>query len=413
MKIKMNLDELNRALKATTPVIEDKTIQDDMRNIILWVKNGFVSFVACTLYVTCESKVQAEIEFADNEDSNGEYFIRVKAKELENHLSGFNSLRMTVVESVIFDVREKELRLIVNEVASKNVEESVASRYTQTTQFRLTKADALEGTKREMKNALASVTPNTQFKAIPKADLGLYLDALIPLIPKEARDSIHTRLTFGEDFVYTVPQTYAAMMENKLPDEMKNLILTNNTAIIMQQFCSLEDTTEVAKFNLGVAADAPANTVSGIQLILRNSQSTAVLKGYGMMKAFKIDNYTSIPDVGVAFDRNYFSDVMKRFKTDITININVDNATCVIANESMTQAIPVIKSKGSGEFAFTIKPDMLTNIVFSHATAACDNFIFMYLTQENNKISVTCHDGSKLWRTKANGLTLVKNDYKW
>lgn len=413
MKITMNLDELNRALKATMPVIEDKTIQDDMRNIILWVKNGFVSFVACTLFVTCESKVTANIEFADNEDKNGEYFVRVKAKELEKCLASFSSLRMTVVESVTFDVREKELRLVVKEVASDNVEETMKSRYNQTSQFRLTKAEALEGTKREMKNALSTVTADTKFTALSKADLSLYLDALIPLIPKEARDSIHTRLTFGSDFVYTIPQTYAAMMNNKLPDVMKNFILTNNTAVIMQQFCSLEDVTEISKSNVGADATADPKTVTGVQLILRNSQSTAVLKCYGMIKAFNIANYTDIPDVGVAFDRNYFTDVMKRFNTDVTLTINVDAGTCVVANESMTQAIPVIKSKGSGEFSFTIKPAMLTNIVFSHATAACDNFIFMYMTQDGLKVSVTCHDGSKLWRTKANGLTLVKNDFKW
>lgn len=415
MNISVSFEELNRALRATLPIIEDKSISDDMRDVIIWVRESKLSVVACTLFATCESNLDGTVTYAENEQAGAERFIRIRAKELEKCLSYFTSLRITRVKQVTFEVLERELRLLVEEEIVDGVElpqGATEESYAQVSKYRLTKLDVLEPIKKELKTALSAVDTVSGYEPLDKVAIGSYFDALIPLIPKEARDSIHTRLTFGKEFVYTVPQTYAAMMPNALPDVMSDFILTNNVAVIMQQFCNLEDTTDMARNFINMQDNNP-HTAVAVQLILHNSQSTVVLKCHSMAKAFNLDKYTNKPDIGVAFDRRYFMDIMKRFNDDVTLTIDVDHRTCTVANQSMTQSIPVVFGKGSGVYSFTIKPILLNSIIFAHASAVTDSFIFMYFEQTDLKLSVICCDDENKWRTRANGLSLVKNDFKW
>jgi len=420
MIISTTLNDLNMALSEVVPVLNDALLQEDAKNILFWVKDKVVKVITNNMYITCVADMSCNLEFAEGELDTEEYFVMVRAKELQNHINSVSSLKMTKVEKLSFDVRPNEIRLSIYEVAASD-EIPNADKLNQVSRFRLTKCKVVERIKTELREAMSHIDDKDDYTTINKADVLAPLDALIPAVKKETRDSVQTRITFADDYIYVVPQTYVALMRNELDDVFKGFIITNSVAQFMQSFFNIEDVTEFKK-----TAVSAGNVV---MLILRNSTATAVIKAMDIAKAFNITNQKVMPSNGIAINKAYFLDVLKRISTvgeEISFKIHIktnDSDTsepyCQIVNKVMNQYIPVVTSKGTGDFSFMIKPDMLSNISLSYLNDGA-NYLFLYLGADDSGKTILCitddvlvNSGENLWHTYTKGLSLSKGDYQW
>jgi hypothetical protein len=209
-----------------------------------------------------------------------------------------------------------------------------------------------------------------------------------------------------------------ALMYNNLPTGLNGFTITNGVAAFLKDFCSLEDSFSVVKVE-----NAESDLVL---LICKNSTSTVVIKAFNNKKAFKIDAQKSLPSNGIAVSKEYFSDVMKRItttKTETTMSIKIANntGTCEVVSRAMTQGVPVVVAKGSGDYEFTIKPDMLTSITFNNVSTG-GQYLFFYLDKdETGKVTLCVTDEmvvksdseTHVWHTYTKGLTFTKGDFQW
>ena len=410
MKLVVSMNHLTTALAEVTPVLNDALLQEEAKNVIFWVKDNIVKVVCNNLYTTCLADLECNLEFKEGESASEERFILVKAKELLNHLNCVSSLKMTKVDKIELDVSDTEIRLYIYEVPAIE-DDPNADRLTQVSKYRLAKGKVVERIKVEIRNAVENASNTDAYINLNKTDMLVILDALIPAVKKETRDSVHTRVTFANDYVYVIPQTYAALMHNELPEGVSDFIVQNSVAQFMQSFFGIEEVTQFKKFTTN--GDA-------VILVLKNTNATAVIKAMNASKAFNITNQKNIPESGFGISKGYFADVLKRIANTgeeiafkVVLAEDSTQSTCTIMNKVMNQQIPVWVSKGVGEYSFMVKPDLLASITFSHLN---DNatYLFFYLDKdETGKVTLCVTDdimvasgAGHLWHTYTKGLAM-------
>lgn len=418
MIISTAYDAFGLALSEVMPVFDDKLVQEEMKNLIFWVQGDKVRLVANNLYTTCTANLPATVTYAEGEQHEEEQFIQVKAKELKQYLSSLHGLRCTMVDKVELEIRPNEMRLLVSEVPIDK-EDVMLKSLAQTSKFRLTKTAVIDRVKTELRNADAYMVSTEGFTKVDRGMVMPTLNALVPMVTKEFRDTVHTRVTFVDDYIYVIPQTYAALMHNGLPDALKGFVVTNSAAQFMQSFFSIDEATEFKQVE--VKGDS-------LMLVLKNSTATATILATNTNKAFNIAKQKVLPNTGVAVHKGYFADVLKRINTtnsEITFNITLDadvtKASCTVVNKLMTQSIPVMASRGEGEYSFTIKPDLLSAITFNSVNTG-GTMLFLYLTKDEtgkitlcvtDDIMVTEDNAKHAWHTYTKGLAVMKGDFQW
>lgn len=417
MRIKATFTNLTRALTEVTPALSDKLLMEEMKNILFWVKGGEVLVVCNNLFTTVIAKIEnCTCEFAENEDANSDHYAQVKAKEFLSYLGSVSGLKMTKVDTVELDVRDAEVQLWFNESAI-NPEDASLAYLNKTSKFRLSKGKPEARVIKELTDAYAHMTDSATegYITLNKTDILMTLNALVPSVSKEVRDTVNTRITFAPDYIYVIPQTYAALWSNGLPDGVSGFIVTNSVATFMQSFFALEETSKFKKI--------PIN--NDVQLlILKNSNATAVIKASTTVRAFNIAKQKVLPQDGVAIPKAYFLDVMKRIhstNSEITFHVTVtpEGGTCKIVNKTLTQEIPVLKAKGTNDYSFSIKPDQLSSLIFSHINTGGSLLFFYMEKDETGKVTlcvsddVVTNNNQHLWHTYCKGLALLKGDFAW
>ena len=413
MKIITSYSALTNALDTITPVLNDKLMMEENKNVLFWVHDNTVSVICSNLYTSCIAQLASTLEFAEGEDANTAYYVMVKAKELLDNIKCVSGLRATKISDVTFDIRENEIRLLIHEVAA-NEEDPNASKMDQVSKFRLSKVKVVERIKTELNDSLKHIENETDYVTIQQSRMLAILEALIPAVNSDARDTVNTRITFNDGFAYVIPQTYAAFVKNVLPEGVDKFIISNSVATFIQSFFRAEPTTQFKKF----ATQGDAEII-----VIKNSIATAVIKCTNANKAFNITAQKEIPSTGIAVNKDYFLDVMKRIEmtkaeVNFKITITEGNATCMVVNKALSQELPVLKAEGNGEFNFTIKPDILSSISFKQFKDDA-NLLFMYMaTDDTGKVTLVITDDmmvgeDHLWHTFTKGLTMGKGDYQW
>lgn len=416
MKISTSYNGLVTALKEVMPVLDDKLLQEDAKRILFWVTNGKIKVLTKNLYTTCIADLEGVITYADNENPAESHYIQLIAKELNGQMKSVENLKLTKVDRVDLEALDAESRLYIHEVAADPEMEN-AEKLTQTTKFRLTRLKLGERQKAEFEEASVKASENAEFITVTKDAIMLYLNALLPGVMSEVRDTVHTRVSFADGFVYVVPQTYALLMKNVLPEGVSQFVVTNSVAKFMQSFMSIEETTQFRKIE---------NGNNSVTLILKNTTASAVIRAISADKAFNITKQKELPQSGIVVSRVYFSDVMRRINTinaevTFTIKLSEDgNSTCKVQSKAMSQEISVMNTRGTGEFSFTLKPDMLASLICNHIN---DGGVLLYIylaLDENGKVIISVTNEATaagtddhLWHTYAKGLALAKQDYMW
>lgn len=412
MIIKTTLEELQRVLNVVNSVVSDKMLNDDMKTITICKNGDEFSAVAQSSYVSVMTKLDATYTTGVDEEDVAEVTLQFKAVELKNILATYTGLHMTVVTGVNFDIRQDEIRLEVCEEAVDKSSE-FSAQYNRVTKHRIAKTRVTENVKREILSFKETLNEPENFITLNSKEVLGYIETLLPAISKVTGDTPFTRMYVLPSSIFVIPQTYAAIIENRMDDAVKEqfskFILTCNVATFLKSFFNLSDTVE---FRKKIVKDL-------VILVLKIGDTAAQVRVTSDKRVPSITDFNVKPDNFISIDRGYFSDVIKRIKNvgiDVTFKVVIDEngvSSCTIMNKLLTQEIPIYKAKGSGEFAFTIKADMLAAITLNN-TVGCfgDRLVFRFDEDDKNKVNFYVQDNTNGWHTKMRGLALIESDFK-
>lgn len=400
MKIKVSFEVLEESMVTVSSIVSDKALQEDLKNVIVWVKDGKTRFAAYNGNISSATVVDAEVTF---EGEPVEVFIQLKAKDINDVVASFKGLKRTKVSHVEFDIKENEAIMHVFEEAIDE-NQSNASEYTQESKFRIIKPRL----KDVVKNSIQEIKTDVEGVSIPSVDLLLFINALYPTVAKETRESTNNVL-FGTEHIYSVLAPYSAIMQNKLPEVLSGFRLQNSVVNFVKNFIQGVESFAIDKDDKGNGM---------VILTLKVNESVAVIKCADMKRAFDMTNMITKPENGIVVDKAYLIDVLKRMSlssepASVEIQVKEGVGALKIVSKNMTQNVPVIKSKGEGLFSFTIRAELLSNLIFSHATFLGES-VYLYLEHgDRNNVIMAVLDNTELWQTKITGLASSKGDFSW
>lgn len=395
MIIKTQFSELEKAVSSLNDILVDKMTNDEMRNLIFWVKEDSISVVGKNVYVCGIAEIDGEFEGEIIDTEKGD-LIPVRAKEICGVLDSYKSLKRTKATSITFDIGEKVINLTIDE---EPVSEDIpyADKYYRTNHYSLSKPRSVsESISRDI-YSVATIPNGVQ---INKADIMPYFNALLPTI-RDSRDSVATRLNVVGDYIYTAPSAYVAIMQNSLNDSeiFSDFVLTSTSAAFIKSFFELSDVTTFAKKDEG----------DSVLLSLENEYARAVVRALSKRKGFNIDNYTDMPSQGVGVDKGYLVDVLRRMAmSQEAIKMTIKKGEDIeLSTPKIKVSVPVIVSRFEDDFeqcTVTINPAIFNNLIFSYVNFG--ELIFIYFTRGKNSWDFTITDDAKtednkhLWFTK-------------
>lgn len=387
MKVKMKIDDLNKAMSTLKLLFDSVVMQEDQKNIIFWNSGNGFKVVARNGIVDCICGIDAECDAEENE------MVNVKYRELDSTINAFKSLSMTKATDIEFEFTKSVIDVTVYE-EPVDTDYEFADKLYRSTSYKLSLVKSVADA---VKKEILSVSLDSEGVSISGDDVLKYFNALIPTIKDIKQEGMATRYNVVGDYVYTAPQQYVAIMKNDIKD-FSDFILTKATAEFVKVFFGNEANTNVYI----------TETESGTKMIrLTNSSACALIKAQGTGKAFAIDAYKSIPNTGVAVDKKYFCDVLKRMDPTNPVKLTVTEEEITISQARATCSVPVLLSRLSDDadkFAFSTNIGTLSNLVFAHFNAG--DRLFIYVQNNNNRWDVTftddsqAIDGSHLWWTR-------------
>lgn len=413
MIITMGFEALKEAMGTISSIVENKNINEDSKNVVIWHKEGVTRFSAYNGNVVGATPVESTIVGAPEGE---ELFIQLKAKDINDVIDSFKGLTRTVVSSVRFEVKDDKAIMHVFEKASEDVEEENAEEYAQESKFRINKPRLQQ----IVRNSIREINTEAEGVTIPSDIMLEYIGALLPTVAKEVRDST-SHVMFGNDLLYTLTGAYGTVMPNKLGvvvdapvEAVSGFRLKNTVVSFIKGFIANSESFTLLKEDKGVGS---------VLLTLRVGGSVAVIKCPDMSRAYNMTNYAITPENepknGVVIDKMYFVDVLKRMslgdaETQVEISIVEGEGQMKVLSKTMNQMIPVIQTKGEGVFSFKMKSELLSNVILSHLRGFGDK-VFMYLEQNpsNNKLVLVVRDDTSLWQTKIDGLTSSRDSFAW
>ena len=143
MKFSADFSELAKALDFCNIILNDKTVEEKMRNVIFMVRPEGVTAVGYNALTF--AKQTLEKASVDEVDPAG-YDFQVKSSDLNKIISSFNSLYKTKVETVDFELDGVRIKVTVHEVAIKEEDE----RLNQSPEFFLECPPILANIKKEI-----------------------------------------------------------------------------------------------------------------------------------------------------------------------------------------------------------------------------------------------------------------------
>lgn len=378
MKLTMPIEALNKAIDSFKVILNDSLLADDKRNIIFWKKDSGVKLVAKNDVIDCICDIDT-----DKVEGDVDEMQTVKYKELQGVLDGFRSLKVTKATDISFSFLENYIDVEVNEEPIDK-DSDFASKLYRVNKYQLSKSKPVSDVQR---TEILSVSLSAEGTMVSKEDVQPYFAALLPTV-KDMREGVATRFNVVGDYVYTTPSSYAAIMVNTIPG-FRDFILPSSAANFMKAFFELEDKTNVNVENVN----------ENLKVVrLGNSMASAVVKTISIKKAFNVANYIELPTTGVAVDKGYFCDVIKRFTNNAeAIKVTIHSDEIILKQSRVTMSVPVYNARLPEDFVemtFSANINILSNLVFSHINFS--NLLFIYFRSMNNKWDVAFTDDALL-----------------
>lgn len=323
MKIVLSFDELSNVLGYANTIINDKTVEDKMKNIIFLVKKEEVSIVGYSALTFSRTQLQ-EVEVIGVEDA---WDFQIKAGDLNKIIASFSNLYKTRVKKVEFEKINNKIRMLLHEEAISGED----GRLSQDVSFLLDSGAILSSVSKEIHMQFPEDTDS-----VLSGDLLIYIDSLFPDMSNDSLSSLSSKLNFASEYVFVITSTFSTFFNNKLPDSFKGLTLGYSSVNFLKKLCEGSESIEVKRID---------------KYLCINSGLTEAFLRYQPVK-IRYESYLKdvSKDMGIVVDRLYFKDVLKRMLISGNDGVaQVVDGGLEVSNSGFSQIVPLNNKKGEVE----------------------------------------------------------------
>lgn len=357
MKISVDFNELSKVLGYVNTVLADKSVDDKVKNVIFLVNDSSVTVVGYN-QITFSRTV---LENATLEDIQDSWEFQIKASELNKIMSAYSNLSKTSVSSLDIETSGVRIRITIHETPNKEEDAKLA----KDSVFEVENAPIIAKVLTDVKTEYPE-----ESEEMVSTDLLVYISSLMPLMSNDSANSNASKLNFAEDYVFTMSSSSSAFLQNKLPDNFKNITLGYSSVSFIKKICENVESVSVAKTDMYLCISA-GNT----QAFMRYKPIKINYKVYVEKKS---------KERGIVVDRLYLKDVLRRLlSTSIDGKILISsNENMTVANEVFQQEVPLNGCKENTEgIGFKISIPILSSLILgSDDLFSGDLFIYFVET---------------------------------
>lgn len=371
MKVSLKFDELSSVLGVCATIINDKSVDDKMKNVI-FLFHGSEGVVVGYNAFTFARLPLGYVEVDDIPDEGWEF--QLKVSDLNKILSSFSTLSRTKVSTISFYKSGVKIGIEVHEEAVEGADE----RLSQTSNFTLESAPILANVLKEIHMGFPE-----DGEILSSDYLSVYLDSLIPLLSSEGG-----KLCFAPDYVFTISSKMSAFFVNKLTDAFKEITLSYSSVNFLKKLCERypESDLIVRKIDRYLCIQA-----EGTESFMKYQRVSQNYKPY--VERFK-------KDLGIVVDRMYLRDVIRRMgnmSQDGKMFVQ-DDGTLRVVNEVFEQLIPINNIRpGTEGVGFNVSIPLLDKVIIGKDNMmGCDE-VFIYFVQTPRGYTVYLSDKSGAW----------------
>lgn len=425
MTIKTTYEAFNTALSSLKAILSDKKSAEALRNLIFKITDSGVKLIAYNTLVTCYTDLECSVQgISDNQIE----YRQVKADILKV-LANFKSLKRTKVESIVIDFQANYALVSVQEVASQAIQDDEAipdvikSAYRHLSKYRIGSPKLNKGIIKELDKKDLSIDGVD----IPASDLSFYLSALLGTLSSDSKDAISNRINFVGEDIYTTPQVYFAIMQNRLDKSLRDFVLSYSEAQFIKAYLDGLDLVKFSKTELENAVVLKFASQKAVAYV--NANTT---KGTLDCTAYKTHTLT-----GLAVDKAYFTDILQRLGNEDTVAISIqvnDNNTAWgdIESKFTKQSFSGLKARldlkdfedtayirtrdDNSQYLlleFNIKPEILKKLFFTQVNPTTPAYLYFEPASNNTGLRLAVRDETGIWQTKINALASASNNFMW
>lgn len=399
MRLNFKYDDLLANLVTVANVLNESTVSDDIKNVIIQI-NDSVTIMGVTSLLVYKKTVSPEAVSFEKAEGDSE-FLSVKIKELIDFLNTYKSLRSTIVDEVIFETEGNKIKCTVVEktIPADEFDEPKVS------------------TSRWMFNAVP-VKPNmlplinmelpAEVTQINLSKFSIHTKQLANIL--QPGTGIYSSLHFTKDWVYAKGNAFSSYMRNQTAEEtdvFTDVDLAFRTVNFIERIASnstAEDTIGVAKnekFIFFVTNND--EVIYTLYTVLKDPTYT------NCIEAFTKDNC-------ILVNRFSLREALKRFslKNDsINVTINLTDGVVDMKNSMFEQQLTILNQKGFEgveNIHFSIMPNILGSGIICDdiCEQAGSEELCLYYCTTSKGIKVLClsdllkFDSDNLWFTYMN-----------
>lgn len=373
MKISLKYDELVETLGFATTVLNDKSVEDKMKNVIFLVDSNNVKVVGYNAFTFSRT----EIENVSVEDIPGNgWQFQVRSANLLKILSSFSSLSKTRVDDVDFEEDGVKIKISIHENAIKEED----SRLSQTCVFHMENIPI-------MNNVMKDI--NMEFpedvELVDGADLSLYLESLLPLMSNDSASKNESKLNFASDYVFVMSAQMSAYFKNKLPEAFKGLTLSYSSVNFLKKLTEGSNDINICRIEK--------------YLCIQSNNTEAFMRYQNIKIKYQAYLQRLNKNKGIVVDRLYLKDVLRRMS-----NISPDGKMTItdteileVSNSNFYQEIPLIKVKeGTAGISFNVSVSFLERAIVGKDEVLSEE-LFMYFVPTARGYSIFLLDKTGAW----------------
>lgn len=373
MKISLKYDELVETLGFATTVLNDKSVEDKMKNVIFLVDSNSVKVVGYNAFTFSRT----EIENVSVEDIPGNgWQFQVRSANLLKILSSFSSLSKTRVDDVDFEEDGVKIKISIHENAIKEED----SRLSQTCVFHMENIPI-------MNNVMKDI--NMEFpedvELVDGADLSLYLESLLPLMSNDSASKNESKLNFASDYVFVMSAQMSAYFKNKLPEAFKGLTLSYSSVNFLKKLTEGSNDINICRIEK--------------YLCIQSNNTEAFMRYQNIKIKYQAYLQRLNKDKGIVVDRLYLKDVLRRMSNispDGKMTIT-DTGILEVSNSNFYQEIPLIKVKeGTAGISFNVSVSFLERAIVGKDEVLSEE-LFMYFVPTARGYSIFLLDKTGAW----------------
>lgn len=385
MKLTCNFESLLNSLSPVSFVVEDALSSDDMKNVIFKVSSdGRVVLLGINPLITYKrilencSVVAEEGEY----NENGVFFMQIKCKELISFLNAFKSMRKTQAEDVIMETFRNKVRATV-------VERDMDTNATHTSDWTFENIPI----KPVLHGKINLVFPEENVQSVATENFAKYAFNLLPIM-QNGGTNMYSKLTFGVDRVVAFNPSFVVLLYNDLPDIFKGITLSYRAVSFLKDIVCAVPSVDCNRTN---------------ESICFKTESFEAFVGYGTKDVAEYKPYIDRYDEskGIALDRKYFKDVLKRLSIgNDKICFTIDNETKIVevSSSKFHQEITPLNIRGFedvGKLTFKTMPDVINKMIIGDDGVFEERMYMFFTPNKSGGFTLNISDRGQAWFSTA------------